>query len=82
MGRLSDKVGKKPVLIIATIAGLISYILTLGVIVELKKVYIFFVIAVLMGISDAGYNTQLYSVIGLFQSTKVEAGYACTLIMW
>jgi len=76
MGRLSDKVGKKPVLILATISGLASYVLTLGVIIPLKEAYIFFVIAVLMGISDAGYNTQLYSVIGLFQPTKLEAAYA------
>jgi len=76
MGRLSDKIVKKPVLIFATICGCGAYAMTYILHLEEFGIYIFFVIAVLLGLSDAGYNTQLYSVFGLFQPTKLESAYA------
>jgi len=76
MGRLSDVIGKKPVLLFATISGLAAYIITSGLVIPLNETYLFFVVAALMGISDAGYNTQLYSVIGLFHPEKLEPAYA------
>ncbi len=77
MGRMSDRIGKKPILLIATLFGCAGYILTLGIFVPLKDIKWFFCIAVLLGVSDAGYNTQLYAVFGLLQPTKVESAYAC-----
>lgn len=74
MGKLSDKIGKKPVMILATICGLAAYVLSWFV--SMKRSYLFYVIMVLLGISDGGYNTQMYSVLGMFQPEKIEAAYA------
>lgn len=49
LGRLSDKIGKKPVLIFSTICALFAYLLTAEFFVKLEQRYIFFVIAILLG---------------------------------
>jgi len=73
-GRLADKFGKKPVIIIATVFALFGYILSIFVVNEPK--WWFFIILISLGIADAGYNTTLFATIGYFFGEKVEAAFA------
>ncbi len=97
MGRISDKVGKKPVIIVSSICGFAGY--GLSWFASKHRPWLFFVIMVLLGIAgtsilffhsllfflilpyplflDAGYNTQMYAVMGIYQPKKTEAAYAC-----
>jgi len=74
MGKLSDKVGRKPVLIFSTLVGLTGY--TLSFWADQERPWLFFIIMACLGCSDAGYNTQLQAVMGIFQPEKLEASYA------
>eukprot|EP01119_Soliformovum_irregulare_P008653 TRINITY_DN2175_c0_g1_i1.p1 TRINITY_DN2175_c0_g1~~TRINITY_DN2175_c0_g1_i1.p1 ORF type:complete len:417 (-),score=72.33 TRINITY_DN2175_c0_g1_i1:19-1245(-) len=75
MGRLSDLLGRKPVMIVATICGLIAYVLA-GWFSDPERPWLFFVIMALFGLSDSGYNTQLYATMSIYQPEKIEAAYS------
>jgi len=74
MGRLSDKIGRKPVLLFSSLVGLVGY--SLAFFVDKSRPWLFFVILVCLGWSDAGYNTQLQATLGFFQPNKLEATYS------
>ncbi len=77
-GRIGDKVGRKAIIVLSSILAIAGYVLSIWSTPE--KPYLYFVILVLLGFADGGYNTQLYAVMGIFQPEKLEASYACTLI--
>lgn len=83
LGRLSDKIGKKPVIALATLctaAGCaVAWVFFAPGITTWHDdgaIWPFFIIMGLFGISDAGYNTQLYAVLGHFEPKRLEAAYA------
>ena len=39
--------------------------------------YSYFVALVILGASDAGYNTQMYAVVSTFKKDEAEAAFAC-----
>ncbi|EGG21701.1 hypothetical protein DFA_01587 [Cavenderia fasciculata] len=65
-GRLSDKVGRKPIIIFASICtiggSIFAYLIEHNI--SGNKVPYYFICAGLLGLSDAGYNTQLYALLG------------------
>jgi len=74
LGKLSDLIGKKTVILLATSFGLVGY--SLSWIVTTDSTYMFYIVMILFGISDAGYNTQLYAIMGVLQPDNVEVAYA------
>jgi MFS family permease len=73
-GRLGDKVGRRTVLIGATVLAAIGY--TLSWWVSRERPWLFFVVLGILGFADAGYNTQLQAVFADYQPNKLEAAYA------
>ncbi len=75
-GRLSDKIGRKVIILFSSVMAVAGYVLSIWTTPE--KPYLYFIVLVLLGLADGGYNTQLYAVMGIFQPEKLEASYACT----
>ena len=44
---------------------------------HVSRPYMYFITMCCLGLSDSGFNTQLYSVLGYFCSTKSQAAFAC-----
>jgi len=74
MGKLSDLMGRKLVMMIATLLGLSAYALAWFSSPDLP--WLFFIIMSLFGLSDSGYNTQLYATMAIYQPHKIEAAYS------
>jgi len=74
LGRLSDVVGRKIIILFGSACGLAGYILSWWASPE--QPWLFFLILILLGFADAGYNTQLYAILGIFQPEKLESSYA------
>lgn len=75
LGRLSEKIGRKNILAISTAFGFVAFGLTWWISAK-DRPWLFFIIMGLLGVNDAGYNTQLYSIIQTFQPTKLESAFA------
>lgn len=76
MGKLSDKKGRVVVLLIGFISAASVIIFLIQWTVDQDATYIFFLCALLMGISDGVMNTQLYSILGNFFEGQEEAAFA------
>jgi len=74
-GYLSDKIGRLPIIFVSAIsmsAGtIIFYLQDMKVLADVE--YLSYVIAILFGIADAGFNTQIYATLGFVFPDKVEA---------
>ncbi|KAK5583579.1 hypothetical protein RB653_005176 [Dictyostelium firmibasis] len=84
LGKLSDKIGRKVLVFISTIScifgTILIYLINQPKIVTTTTIYIndeyrilfYFIGAALLGFSDAGFNTQLYSLLGVIYPTSGE----------
>jgi len=74
-GYVSDKVGRLP--IVFTCAVSMSFGSTIFFLQDLNflphDTYLSYVIAILLGIADSGFNTQIYATLGTVFSDRVEA---------
>ncbi|KAM9968872.1 hypothetical protein ACTFIW_000275 [Dictyostelium discoideum] len=85
LGKLSYKIGRKILILISTISSIIGTILIILVnqskIIYFStnnnygeyKILCYFFGGALLGFSDAGFNTQLYSLLGVLYPTNGEA---------
>ncbi|KAN0015971.1 hypothetical protein ACTFIU_005921 [Dictyostelium citrinum] len=89
LGKLSDKIGRKLLILISTISFIIGiiliYLANKSKITQMisnnnynnyneeYKILCYFIGSALLGISDAGFNTQLYSLLGVIYPTRGEA---------
>lgn len=78
-GWASDKLGRMPVVFAAALSmtiGSTIFLLQapLGILPSPEHaLYIEYIIAVLLGIADSGFNTQLYAILGAVFSDRAEA---------
>lgn len=74
-GFVSDKLGRLPIVFFCALsmsAGSITfYLQQIGVIDNAR--YLSYIIAVLLGIADSGFNTQIYATLGVVFPDRVEA---------
>ncbi|KYQ90736.1 hypothetical protein DLAC_09373 [Tieghemostelium lacteum] len=78
-GKLSDMFGRKIIIVLSTflcMGGSIFVYIIYDIVAEDKKLALYFVCAGLMGFSDAGYNTQLYALVGSLYPTRGEPAVA------
>lgn len=87
LGKLSFKIGRKILILISTISSIIGTVLIILVnqskIIYFSinnnnnygeyKILCYFIGSALLGFSDAGFNTQLYSLLGVLYPTNGEA---------
>jgi MFS family permease len=73
LGTLSDRLGRMPIIIAGAIAGTMAFIL---VIAAGSSTPVQFVVAILLGISDAVVNTQPYAVLGLYFEENPTPAFA------
>jgi len=74
-GYVSDKVGRLPVVftcaISMSIGSIIFFLQELGMLSS--EAYLSYLIAILFGIADSGFNTQIYATLGTVFPDRVEA---------
>eukprot|EP01111_Echinosteliopsis_oligospora_P010349 TRINITY_DN3202_c0_g1_i1.p1 TRINITY_DN3202_c0_g1~~TRINITY_DN3202_c0_g1_i1.p1 ORF type:complete len:425 (+),score=92.60 TRINITY_DN3202_c0_g1_i1:7-1281(+) len=79
-GYISDKIGRLPIMIFCglctTGASVIMLLMTPQILVIQYKETIEYAIAVLLGIADSGFNTQIYAILGTLYPTKPDAAFA------
>eukprot|EP01083_Nonionella_stella_P063477 164930_1 len=77
LGKVSDRFGRLETLMIGFVASMILYIalfLSSMNIVVISELWMFMILAVFMGIGDAGYNTQIYALYGsIFKDCSASA---------
>lgn len=76
MGKLSDKAGRVPVLCIGAVAGGISILFLQQWTVNQDHTYVFFLVAMALGLTDAVFHTQIYSIIGSWFEGETEPAFA------
>ncbi|EFA79758.1 hypothetical protein PPL_06577 [Heterostelium album PN500] len=78
IGKVSDIIGRSPMIIFATLCCLGGTIFTYIIdrYISDHQLVLYFVCAGMMGFADAGYNTQLYSLLGSLYPTKGESAAA------
>jgi len=76
MGKVSDKLGRRPIVVIGSIALFGGTFLTYYATTQNKILALYIVAGILNGISDSGFNTQLYSVLGAIYPDRTEAAFA------
>jgi len=65
LGRISDTVGRRPIIVFSSLCIIGSFFLTYQATYVLSHKFLIFIAAgVLAGISDSGFNTQIYSILG------------------
>eukprot|EP00026_Physarum_polycephalum_P007093 Phypoly_transcript_07147.p1 GENE.Phypoly_transcript_07147~~Phypoly_transcript_07147.p1 ORF type:complete len:410 (+),score=45.47 Phypoly_transcript_07147:79-1308(+) len=75
-GYVSDKIGRLPIIFICAVsmsAGSIVFFLQDPVHALSDARYISYIIAILLGIADSGFNTQIYATLGFVFPDRVEA---------
>jgi len=77
-GKLSDHIGRKLVMLMSSVLFLTGIVLLLLLSREFLKfhTYVYFIIGVLFGLSDAGFYTCLYATIGTLFKERLEIGFA------
>ncbi|KAK5583580.1 hypothetical protein RB653_005177 [Dictyostelium firmibasis] len=77
MGKLSDIFGRKILVVLSTlfcISGtVLCYLLDRLIDDQSQRIPYYFIVAALLGLADAGFNTQLYALIGVIYPKKGEA---------
>eukprot|EP00013_Stygamoeba_regulata_P019786 CAMPEP_0177659492 /NCGR_PEP_ID=MMETSP0447-20121125/17474_1 /TAXON_ID=0 /ORGANISM="Stygamoeba regulata, Strain BSH-02190019" /LENGTH=712 /DNA_ID=CAMNT_0019164371 /DNA_START=64 /DNA_END=2199 /DNA_ORIENTATION=+ len=74
-GKASDVIGRKPVIIFGSVVCFIGMALDWMADSYTDRIYMYFIIAVLFGMSDACYNTQIYAVLGHFFKDESELAF-------
>lgn len=76
-GKVIDVLGRKPILLIATLMVIIASILLLSVTREVlqEKPSLYYICAVMFGLGDAGVFTVLYATIGNLFANRVETAF-------
>jgi MFS family permease len=74
IGRISDRVGKRPFLFIGTVVHSFTYLAIFFKLFDSDSFY--FVCAVLLGIGDAVWQTQAYAIVGTFFENNATAAFA------
>lgn len=75
-GYVSDKIGRVPIIITCALsmtAGAVLFFLQFPLHILPEAEYLSYVIAVLLGIADSGFNTQIYATLGVVFPDRVEA---------
>jgi len=74
-GYVSDKLGRLPIVFVCALSmsfgSITFYMQDLGVFPDAR--YLSYVIAILFGIADSGFNTQIYATLGAVFPDRVEA---------
>ncbi|KAN0029755.1 hypothetical protein ACTA71_007892 [Dictyostelium dimigraforme] len=77
MGKLSDIFGRKILVVLSTLfcvsGTVLCYLLNRLVVKSQQQMPYYFIVAALLGLADAGFNTQLYALIGVIYPKKGEA---------
>eukprot|EP00475_Leptophrys_vorax_P037957 TRINITY_DN6611_c0_g1_i1.p1 TRINITY_DN6611_c0_g1~~TRINITY_DN6611_c0_g1_i1.p1 ORF type:complete len:501 (-),score=150.08 TRINITY_DN6611_c0_g1_i1:782-2254(-) len=73
-GRISDRMGRKPFLILGTLFNSVAYMLVFSGKISGNALY--FTCAVLLGLADAIWNTQPYAILGSFYEQDPAAAFA------
>ena len=76
-GRLSDTIGRIPILLISSFfiiitCSMVVYYFSLSV----EVLFVLFVAIISLGVSDAGFNTQIDTLIGRYFCNESDAAYA------
>jgi len=77
LGRLSDRIGRKPVFVIGMVTNLCFFVVCMAVTIAQSEKGAFFVLAMLMAVGDATMNTQLPATLGVVYEKNTEAAFAC-----
>jgi len=75
-GSVSDKLGRMPVLLTCAVSmtvGSVIFFLQDPLHILPDATYLSYVIAILLGIADSGFNTQIYATLGAVFPDRVEA---------
>ncbi|KAJ3439677.1 et translation product-related [Anaeramoeba flamelloides] len=73
-GKLSDNIGKWPIIIAASIANIAGGVIILFA--SKKRIWLYFLGQAFFGYSDSGFNTQIYSILGLLFNNNEESAFA------
>lgn len=73
-GKISDKVGRTPVFVASVLLAAGGYIS--AYFSSQDKPYLFFITMSCLGLSDSGFNTQIYSLLGQLCATQTQAAFA------
>ena len=77
-GKLSDKIGRIPIFLISSVFIMICLTLVVVHYVSGRDDFtILFIAFVCLGISDAGFNTQIDTLMGRYFNAQSDAAYAC-----
>lgn len=76
MGKLSDKAGRMLVLCIGTVTGGASILFLQQWSVDQDATYVFFLVAMALGMSDAVFHTQIYSILQRWFEGETEPAFA------
>eukprot|EP01132_Coremiostelium_polycephalum_P002142 gene2142-2640_t len=78
MGKLSDIIGRKSLIIFSTLCclggSIFAYIIHTKI--EENQIALYFICAGLLGLADAGFNTLMYALIGIIYPRKGESAVA------
>ncbi|KAJ3433075.1 et translation product-related [Anaeramoeba flamelloides] len=73
-GKLSDNIGKWPIIIAASFANIAGGVIILFA--SKKRIWLYFLGQAFFGYSDSGFNTQIYSILGLLFNNDEESAFA------
>jgi len=76
LGRLSDRVGRMPVVMLGSFLFAAVIIFFLSWNVDGDKLGVFFVAAPMLGVGDAVFNTQIYAILGTYFEKHAESAFA------
>jgi MFS family permease len=74
-GYVSDRLGRMPIVFTCAVsmtAGSLIFFMQYLDLISMEDKYLSYVIAILLGIADSGFNTQLYSILGAIFADRVE----------
>lgn len=75
LGKLSDTVGRLPLLVFGSVLHLVGYILLIAI-PSVNNIIVLIIVACILGIGDAAFNTQIYGVLGYMFADSSEASFA------
>ena len=75
LGKLSDRFGRFPLLVLGSVVHLTGYILLIAA-SPLNQLTVLIPVACVFGIGDAAFNTQIYGILGYMFPDSSEASFA------